>query len=50
MNVSDALSARKSVRAFTEQPVTDEIIRAILNRARYAPSGVNAQPWQVAVG
>ncbi|WP_455199540.1 nitroreductase [Kaarinaea lacus] len=49
MNVSDALRKRKSTRAFTDQPVSMETVRDILHVARHAPSGVNTQPWQVAV-
>jgi nitroreductase len=49
MNVSDALKARKSVRAFTDQDVSEEQVRQILDVARCAPSGVNTQPWEVAV-
>lgn len=49
MNVSDALRQRKSTRAFLTTPVPHEKIVAILDAARFSPSGVNAQPWQVAV-
>ena len=49
MNVLEALKARKSVRAFTDQAVSEEQIRTILDAARWAPSGVNTQPWRVAV-
>ena len=49
MNVAEALQARKSVRAFTNEAVTKDQITDILNVARCAPSGVNTQPWQVAV-
>ncbi len=49
MNVIDALQKRKSTRAFLEKPVSKEKIEAILRAARHAPSGTNAQPWQVAV-
>ena len=49
MNVKDALEQRKSVRAYLDKPVEDEKIHAILDAARHAPSGVNTQPWQVAV-
>ena len=49
MNVSEALEQRKSVRAYLDKPVEDEKIHAILDAARHAPSGVNTQPWQVAV-
>ena len=49
MNVSEALLKRKSVRAFLDKSVEKEKIEYILNHAKYAPSGVNTQPWQVSV-
>ena len=49
MNVKEALEQRKSVRAFLDKPVEDEKIHAILDAAKHTPSGVNTQPWQVAV-
>ena len=49
MNVSDALLSRKSTRAFTDKAVSLETLRKVLGAARHAPSGVNTQPWQVAV-
>lgn len=49
MNVKEALSARKSTRAFLDREVEKEKIFRILESARHAPSGTNAQPWQVAV-
>ncbi len=49
MNISEALLARKSVRAFTDQAVTKDQIDTILKLAGTAPSGVNTQPWNVAV-
>ncbi len=49
MNVSDALLKRKSIRAFTNQEVSQDLIIQILDKARYSPSGTNTQPWEVAV-
>jgi nitroreductase len=49
MNISEAIVARKSVRAFQDREVDQQKIITILKAARYAPSGTNAQPWQVAV-
>lgn len=49
MNVSDALTQRKSTRAFLPQVVDTQLIRRLLDAARHAPSGANTQPWQVAV-
>ena len=49
MTIYEALTARKSVRAFLKKEVERTIIERILDGARHAPSGVNTQPWQVAV-
>ncbi len=49
MNVFEAIEGRISTRAYLDQPVSAETIRDILDTARWAPSGVNTQPWQVAV-
>jgi nitroreductase len=49
MDVIQAIKSRHSVRAFQNKPVSPEIIRQILDAARYAPSAVNTQPWHVAV-
>ncbi len=40
---------RRSVRAFLDKPVSPELINHVLEAARFAPSGVNTQPWRVAV-
>jgi len=49
MTVSEALKTRKSTRAFLPQEVSPTLIKAILNDAKHAPSGVNMQPWHVCV-
>ena len=49
MNVYEALKVRKSVRAYLDTPVENELIQQVLEAAGHAPSGVNSQPWQVAV-
>lgn len=49
MNVIEALQKRKSTRAFLSKEVELEKINTILDAACHAPSGVNTQPWQVAV-
>lgn len=49
MDVKQALQERKSTRAFEARAVEEEKIRAVLDAARHAPSGVNTQPWKVAV-
>lgn len=47
MNVTEALKTRISVRAFKPDPVPEDLVREILDVARYAPSGGNLQPWKV---
>lgn len=49
MNVNEVLLARKSIRSFLKKDVDLSIIKGILNHARWAPSGANTQPWQVAI-
>ena len=49
MDVREALKKRKSTRAFLDKEVTKEKVVAVLEAARHSPSGVNTQPWQVAV-
>ena len=49
MQVSEAVAARKSVRAFLDTPVTNELIQELLTKANRAPSGGNLQPWRVFV-
>lgn len=49
MNVSDALATRITCRAFRSDPVPEKTVRAIIDKARYAPSGGNLQPWHVFV-
>ncbi len=46
MNVAEALQARVSIRAFKPDPVPQTLLRAILDVARWAPSGGNLQPWR----
>jgi nitroreductase len=49
MDVDTALRTRGATRAFLDRPVGRAEVAAILDAARYAPSGSNAQPWQVHV-
>ena len=49
MDVLEAMRGRISTRAFLEKPVPRKSIQSILEAARWAPSGTNTQPWQVAV-
>ena len=40
---------RRSIRHFDERPLTKELIDTILDAGRWAPSGLNNQPWRFAV-
>ena len=40
---------RRSIREWTEEPVSEEDIAMILEAGRQAPSGENAQPWRFIV-
>ena len=49
MELRDALRTTGSIRRFTDQPVDDRLLYAILDDARFAPSGGNRQAWRVIV-
>ena len=49
MDLSEALRTTGSIRSFSRQPVSDELVWAILDDARFAPSGGNRQAWRVIV-
>ena len=49
MDVKKALAERKSTRDFLDKEVPIEVINEIIEQAKTAPSGVNTQPWQIAV-
>lgn len=45
--VSALFLSRWSPRAMTGEPIPDEILFALLEAARFAPSSLNAQPWRM---
>jgi nitroreductase len=40
---------RRSIREWTEEPISDQDLALILEAGRLAPSGENAQPWRFIV-
>lgn len=44
-----AAHTRRSIRAYTSDPVPLQTLRDIVELGRHAPSGSNIQPWQVHV-
>jgi nitroreductase len=49
MELTDALRTTGSVRTFLDEPVSNETLYAILDDARFAPSGGNRQAWHVII-
>lgn len=47
MDALDMLKTRRSVRRYSQRPVPLDVLRGIVDVARYAPSGGNRQRWQV---
>ena len=45
----DAILARRSIRSYTDEPVSEEHITAMLEAAMSAPSGMNRKPWHFVV-
>ena len=46
MQLNKAIKNRWSPRAFSEKPVTDEMINLLFEAARRTPSSRNEQPWK----
>lgn len=49
LDLTHAIRTNGSVRAFTDEPVSDAVLHEVLDDARFAPSGGNRQPWRVAI-
>jgi nitroreductase len=49
LTTREAIERRRSIRKYKPDPVQDEILTVLLEAARLAPSGCNAQPWRFKV-
>ncbi|HVV22057.1 MAG TPA: nitroreductase family protein [Pseudonocardiaceae bacterium] len=49
MQTWDAITARRNVRAYTDQPIPAAHLDQILEAGRRAPSSKNTQPWDFVV-
>ena len=49
MDLMEAIRKRRAIRKFRPDPVPPEMFDQMLEAARLAPSGVNAQPWKFRV-
>lgn len=49
MEIQEAILTRRSIRRYTDQQLTDDQIRVLLDAAMHAPSAGNHQPWHFVV-
>lgn len=49
MEVEEAIRTRRSIRRFERAKVSEDDLGGILEAARWAPSGLNNQPWRVVI-
>jgi len=45
MELLEAINGRRSVREYTDAPVSDTLLRGLIDAAIQAPSAINQQPW-----
>ncbi|MFB7288868.1 nitroreductase [Actinacidiphila glaucinigra] len=49
MDVYEAVTSRRAVRAYTDRQVPGEVLKRVLAAAAWSPSASNLQPWHVYV-
>jgi nitroreductase len=49
VGIIEIIKSRRSIRQFTAEPVAEEMIEQVLEAGRWAPSGLNNQPWRFSV-
>ena len=49
MEIREVVKGRRSIRKYKPDKVSENIIREIIEDARWAPSGGNTQPWELNV-
>src|SRR5215472_17631511 len=49
MDVYEAVTSRRAVRGFKDEPVSREVLERVLSAAGWSPSGSNIQPWNTYV-
>lgn len=45
MEVSQAIKMKRAVREFSDEPIPEELLSAVVNAGRRAQSSKNTQPW-----
>ena len=46
MNIAEAIRTKRAIRKFREEPLSEEIVKIILNAGRRSQSSKNTQAWQ----
>src|SRR5215470_3975731 len=49
MDVYEAVTSRRAVRGFTQEPVSRAVLELVLSAAAWSPSGSSIQPWNIYV-
>ena len=49
MDIIGIITSRRSIRRFTPDPVPEDLVERVLEAGRWAPSGLNNQPWRFAI-
>ncbi|MFT6674012.1 MAG: nitroreductase [Sulfitobacter sp.] len=49
MHIEQVMNERRSIRGFTDRPVSREVLQEVIALANRAPSSMNTQPWHLHV-
>jgi nitroreductase len=49
VDILDVIMTRRSIRKFEKKDVSEELVERVLEAGRWAPSGLNNQPWRFAI-
>ena len=49
METLEAITTRRSIRKYTDEKISEDVIKQVLNAAMCAPSAGNEQPWHFIV-
>ena len=49
MDVLEAIKERRSIRAYTNEKVSEKDVERLIEAARWAPSAGNIQPWEFVI-
>ncbi len=49
MELKEAITTRRSIRAYERRPVDRDLVRQLIEAAVQAPCGMNTQPWRFAI-